>query len=564
MSSLQEIGAALGLGEPTVIYSARAVVTMDPRHPEATAVAVRNGLITGVGSLDELTAAIGDTPHVIDDQFTEHVLVPGLIDQHIHPLLAALTMSITIISMEDWVLPSGTVSAVSDETGYRERLREALVSDQESGVFYTWGYHHYFHGKLTRSILDEMAPQRPVVVWHRSAHEFVVNTAALTHFEITPAFHASLSQVAREQSNYEEGHFWEQGWFPILPKVAPDLASPERLKAGLEFTETYLHAAGITTACEPGGIVSKPLQDMQNSVLGDAPTPFRFYFIPDGKTMAQLHIDGDLVGETRKLLDWGAGKTSFLPQQVNLFADGAIFSQAMQMKDGYLDGHEGEWMIQPDVFSRAFATYWDAGYQIHIHQNGDAGLDLVLDTLEANLTRHPREDHRTTMVHFGFSTPEQVERIARLGAIVSANPYYVTALADRYGEQGIGPERSDAIARLGEVARAGVSFSLHSDMPMAPGQPLYLMWCAVNRITMSGRTARPDLRVSAEDALRAVTLDAAYSIRLEDEIGSIENGKKANFTVLDGNPLTVAPEAIKDISVWGTVLEGRLQPVSLS
>lgn len=170
----------------------------------------------------------------------------------------------------------------------------------------------------------------------------------------------------------------------------------------------------------------------------------------------------------------------------------------------------------------------------------------MLDTLEDNLARHPREDHRTTIVHFGFSTPEQVDRIARLGAIVSANPYYLTALADRYGEQGVGPERSDAIVRLGEVARAGVSFSLHSDMPMAPGQPLFLMWCAVTRTTVSGRTARPDLRISAEQALRAVTLDAAYSIRLEHEIGSIEVGKKANLTVLADNPLTVDPAAIKD------------------
>jgi predicted amidohydrolase YtcJ len=98
-------------------------------------------------------------------------------------------------------------------------------------------------------------------------------------------------------------------------------------------------------------------------------------------------------------------------------------------------------------------------------------------------------------------------------------------------------------------------------MPMAPGQPLFLIWCAVNRATVSGRTARPDLRISAEQALRAVTLDAAHSIRLEEEIGSIAAGKKANLTVLADNPLTIEPTAIKDITVWGTMLEGRVQPV---
>lgn len=561
MSGLQEIIGALGLRQPAVVYSARAVVTMDPAHPDGTAVAVDNGRIVAVGSLADVVDALAGQPYLVDDRFADHVLVPGLIDQHVHPLLGALTLSVPIISMEDWVLPSGTVPAASSEDEYRARLRELIATDTSDGVLFTWGFHHYFHGPMSTAVLDEMAPERPVVLWHRSGHEFYLNSAALTRFGIDAAFVSTFSEAAQEQSDLENGHFWEQGCFGVLPKIAPDLASPDRLAAGLAFVESYMHAAGVTTSCEPGGIVSKPMQDAQNAVLGDDPTPFRFYFIPDGKTMAELHIDGDLVGETRKLLDWGSGKTSFLPQQVKLFADGAVFSQLMQMRDGYLDGHSGEWMIQPDVFTRAFRTYWDAGYHIHIHQNGDAGLDLVLDCLEENLTRNPREDHRTTIVHFGFSSEDQVERIARLGAIVSANPYYTMALADRYGEQGIGPERSDAIARLGDLSRAGVSFSLHSDMPMAPGQPLFLMWCAVNRHTLSGRVARPDLRITAEEALRAVTLDAAYSIRLEDEIGSITPGKKANFTVLDDNPLTCDPEAIKDIAVWGTVLEGRVQPV---
>lgn len=268
-----------------------------------------------------------------------------------------------------------------------------------------------------------------------------------------------------------------------------------------------------------------------------------------------------MIGETEKLLDWGDGMTSFLPKQVKLFSDGGIYSQSMQMREGYLDGHEGEWMIDPDLFSRAFRQYWDAGYQIHVHQNGDEGLELVLANLESNMQRNPRDDHRTTIVHFGFSTREQVDRLARLGAIVSANPYYVTALADRYGEVGIGPERSDEMVRMGDVARAGISFSFHSDMPMAPARPLFLMHCAVNRTTASGRVAGPRQRVSRKAALRAVTIDAAYSLRMEKEVGSIEAGKLANFTILSEDPLAVAINKIKDIEVWGTIFEGRLQPI---
>jgi predicted amidohydrolase YtcJ len=168
------------------------------------------------------------------------------------------------------------------------------------------------------------------------------------------------------------------------------------------------------------------------------------------------------------------------------------------------------------------------------------------------------------IVHFGFATVSQVKRIAELGALVSANPYYPVALADRYSQFGLGPERANQMVRLGDVARENISFSLHSDMPMAPGKPLFLLWSAVNRLTFSDRVAGPNQRIGAEAALRAVTLDAAYSLRLDKQVGSIEAGKLANFTVLDENPLATDPLKIKDIAVWGTIHEGRFFPVDKS
>jgi predicted amidohydrolase YtcJ len=249
-----------------------------------------------------------------------------------------------------------------------------------------------------------------------------------------------------------------------------------------------------------------------------------------------------------------------LPNQIKLFADGAIYSQLMQTREPYLDGRHGEWIMQPEEFANAFRIYWNAGYQIHIHVNGDAGVDMVLDNIEANMRRFPRYDHRTVLVHFAVSQKDQIPRIKRLGAIVSGNPYYVTMLADKYSEEGLGPERANNMVRMGDVERAGISYSYHSDMPMAPSQPLFLMDCAVNRTTVSGRVASKDQRSSREGALRAVTLEAAYSLQLENEVGSIAPGKLANFTILADNPVTCPAAKIKDIAVWGTVQEGRKLP----
>lgn len=561
-ASLQDVGKALQAAPKATIYRAKQIVTLDPLKPTAEAVAVVGRRILATGSVDELKAALGAQPYAIDDTFAGRVVIPGLVAQHDHPLLAALTMTTEIIAIEDWVLPDGVRPAAKSRDEYLKQLAAANARAKDPAApLVTWGYHQYFHGALTKADLDQVSATRPIIVWHRSAHEFYLNGAAGARFGATKAWFEGQSESARKQSDFENLHFWEQGAFAVMPLIGGAIATPEKLKAGLEFVETYFQANGVTVGCEPGGLLNKGLQDEQNAVLGDAATPFRWYFIADGKSLTGAHADDVVVAETEKLLGWGSARTAYLPRQVKLFADGAIFSQAMQLSKPYADGHKGEWMMDLPFFQRTFKVYWDAGYQLHVHVNGDAGLDMVLDTLELNMRRSPRFDHRTTIVHFAVSRPEQVERIRRLGAIVSGNSYYPVALADNYRTNGLDPERADPMVRLGDVERAGISFSLHSDMPMAPGQPLLLMYCAVNRITNAGNLRAPEQRVSRLGALKAVTLDAAYSLQLEKEIGSIVTGKLANFTILDDDPVTCDPTRIKDIKVWGTVSEGRLQPV---
>ncbi len=545
-----------------VIYSAREIVTLDPAKPTARAVAVVGDRILAVGELDELKAAAGTQPYTVNGAFANQVIVPGFIAQHDHPLLAALTMTSTIIAIEDWVLPQGTSKAAKSRDDYLKRLAEASTGMKDPNeVLLTWGYHQYFHGELKKADLDKISATRPIIVWHRSAHEFYLNTAAEKKYNVTREWFDKQSDSIKKQSDFPNAHYWEQGAFGVMPLIASAIATPERLRAGLEFVRSYYHANGVTLGSEPGGLASKKLQDAQNAVLSDPSSPFRFYFIVDGKSVTGAVKDDQVAAESEKFLSWGQGMTAYLPKQVKLFADGAIFSQAMQVRDGYKDGHKGEWMMDPDFFARTFRVYWDLGYQLHVHVNGDAGLDMVLDQLEFNMRRHPRADHRTVIIHFAVSRPEQVTRIKRLGAIVSGNPYYPVALADNYRANGLDPVRADNMVRMGDVERAGISYSYHSDMPMAPGQPLLLMWSGVNRVTNDGNVRGPEQRVSRLGALKAVTLDAAYSLQMEKDVGSIVPGKLANFTILADNPVTIDPMKIKDIGIWGTVHEGRVLPV---
>ncbi|POY40076.1 amidohydrolase [Flavobacterium alvei] len=561
--TLQDMSSIMTADNQIVIYTAKEIITMDSSRPKAEAVAVQNGKILAVGTKEEVSKILGDKKARLDKTFNDKVIVPGFIAQHDHPVLAALTMASEVLSIEDWELPDGTAKAVKDKNDFMTRLAaaEKKMEDPEEALV-TWGYHPNFYGKLTKADLDKISTTRPILAWLRSCHEMVMNSVALEKYGVTSDLIKTWGETPQKQSVLAEGRFWEQGMFAVAPKIATVLATPEKLQKGLFITRDYMHSKGITFGNEPGGILVKPLQDGVNRVMSSDEMPFRWSFMADGKTLCDKYKDDkQVIEEAEKLESWYNGRTSLAKKQVKLFSDGAIYSLLMQVREPYTDKHHGEWMTDLPVFERAFKIFWDAGYQIHVHVNGDAGLDRVLNTLEKNQKANPRIDHRTVIVHFAVSAKDQVDRLAKLGCIVSGNPYYPVALADNYSKNGLGPKRAESMVRMGDVERAGVSYSFHSDMPMAPADPLYLMWCGVNRYTTGGRVVAPEQKVSREGALKSVTIDAAYSLKVEDQMGSLVVGKLANFTILEENPISCDAMKIKDIKVWGTVSEGRKQPV---
>ena len=238
-----------------------------------------------------------------------------------------------------------------------------------------------------------------------------------------------------------------------------------------------------------------------------------------------------------------------------------MFSPAMKMSEAFLDGHRGEWMMTPEQQQSIFDVFWDKGWHIHLHVNGDAGLDQVLSMVARKRQTSPRDDVRIILEHYGYAREDQHQRVKDLGIAVSNNAYYLHELAPIYAGAQLGPERAANISPLGGLARAGVPFSFHSDYFMAPAEPLTQVWVAVNRIASDGKVWGEHQKVSLDLALRAITLEAAYSLSMENEIGSIKLGKRADFTVLAENPYEVDPKTLKDIAIWGTVLDGVLHPL---
>ncbi|MYK05577.1 MAG: amidohydrolase [Gammaproteobacteria bacterium] len=543
--------------EPLTIYPAETVITMDPSLPRASAVAVSEGRIVAVGDVGNFDVWAAGREVNVDERFADKVIVPGLIDNHLHPFLASIVLNTVWITPQEWQVGDMRVPATRTHEGFVRRLEEELAANADPAApLLSWGYHASWHGEVMRPELNEISLGKPIVLIQRSFHEIIMNTAALDWLGLNTddiGVHPDIE--------LGEGFFSESGVDVALERLVPYFFDPERLRAGLDALRDAVHAGGITTIGDMGvGGYLGLQQEAQTyqDYFGDSRTPFRMFMVASPGLMLTPPPKSD-VDEFAEV----SFPKVFSGRHVKFFADGGFFALNMRMKyPGYTDGHEGRWMMAPEALETAIRPYWNDGYQVHVHVNGDEGLDVVLDILDRMLQERPRFDHRFTLHHVGISTNEQLRRAAALGVVISAQPNYLWALGDKYAESGLGYDRASQMSRIGAMVRNGIPTSLHSDFTMAPASPLWLAWVAANRITADGTLMAPEERISVEEALRAVTIDAAFAMGLEDEIGSIVAGKKADFTILEADPFEVSATTLRDIEIWGTVFEGTVYPIS--
>lgn len=540
------------------IYFGGDILTMEGNVANYTeAVAIKDGEILFVGSKAEAEKYHGDS--TIMNDLKGKTMMPGFVEPHVHPSIAATMLPNEIISMNDWILPSGTKKAVIGHDAYMKRIAESIKTNAKPDQAYViWGYHQLWHGELTRDMLNKIAPNQPVGIIHRSFHEIFVNDAFIKKFNLTERDYKNNPQV-----DWKKGHFYEGGWMALVPKISGMFFNPEKYGIGLSIMSQIIQQNGITTVCEPGFPSSD--FDIEYNYLKkemDKPQPYDVYLIPNGTQLYSMKGGNEEALAFTKTLDkYETGNIKFLPNQIKLFADGAIYSQLMQMEGDYTDGHKGEWITPLDLLKAQMTLYWKEGYKIHVHANGDKGIQQVLDFNAADQKVFPRKDHRLTLHHMGYFSEIQAKEIANLGIEASVNPYYLWALADKYSAVGLGKERGEALVRIKSLVDNKIPVSFHSDFSMAPMEPLTLAWTAINRVTSENSTFSQDQRIDAYSAMKAITITAARTINLENEIGSIKKGKVANFTILNENPLKVKPMTIKDIKVVETVFKGRSYPI---
>ena len=544
------------------LYYGGDIITMEGDRPEYTeAVLVEKGKIAFVGKKADALQKAGGSVEKVDLQ--GRTMMPGFIEPHAHPVgIGAIILANDIVAPHTWKMPHKTYAGVTGKANYLKAVKAIIDSKKnKSQTVLIWGYHKSWHGDLTLKDLDAVTGSVPTIIWQRSTHEIYLNTAVAKKYNVK---RGDLSREDEEQADWDNYHFWERAYQMIKgAKLVSFFGDREMLKRGIDRMSAMMLQNGLTAMMEPGFPNGSFEDEYAVLIYGtEKAKSYTVFLMPGFPEQFVKKMGNDAY---RKHVETLPGKydtdyISFLTKQYKTFADGAIYSLALELKEPFYncDNCKSEWIIPPKQGEDVFDYWWGQGYKIHIHITGDKAFETYLDIVERAMKRHPRKNHRTTFHHVGLFDAQQAQRAADLGVEISANPYYLWALADKYSQTGLGKERAERMVALKEFTKRGVPVSLHSDFAMAPAEPLMLAWVAATRTVDSGRVVKPGERISVYDAMKGITITAARTFGMDDRIGSIKAGKEANFTLLEQNPFKVEPAKLKDIPVAGVVYKGKV------
>ena len=542
----------------TVVFAARRILTMNPARPEGTHVAVRDGRILAVGTLDEMRAW-GDFE--LDDRFRDRVLMPGFVEGHGHASEGTY-WRFTYCGWFDRSDPDGrTWPGLRSVDAVIARLREtsAGIADPTTPLF-GWGLDPLFFGsrRMTRRDLDAVSPTRPIAIIHASGHIVNANTPALALAGLmrTGVDHPG---IPLDEEGLPAGELRGPDCFaPLIAKFGADKNAVAANEAGFRAYARIAVRAGVTTSTDLA--TSLPPHALEGALRVTGADDFPLRLVPalrDTGLRPEALVDyaRDCRERSTDRLRLGA---------IKVVADGSIQGFTARLRPpGYVNGApNGLWYVSPEYLRAIYDGALRAGLQVHTHTNGDQAIELAIDTMAQALRANPVADHRFVLQHCQLADRAQLRRMKALGLCANFFANHHSHWGDAHYASTVGPDRAERMNPCRSAQEIGVAWTIHSDAPVTALRPLHVAWSAVNRLTPGGRVLGDHERIGVAEALNAITLGAAYSLRLDDEIGSIECGKRADFAVLEDDPLRVDPTVLKDVPVWGTVQGGRVFPAA--
>lgn len=514
---------------------------MDENESIAEAIAIKFERIVFVGSNTDVKAFIGDGTEVLD--LKGKVVIPGLIDSHAHFMDVGSAREIYVDLSEE----AGVRCIADIQSKIKERIAKTSKGE------WIFGYQED-DSKLeekrhpTRWELDEISTEHPIIVTTVGGHFWMANSKA---FEIAGVTKESPDPVGGKFDRDPEtgdliGYLHEEAYNVLRPDGPPE---PTRGESYVGAKDILMECASVGLTCVYD-LVDKPEMRAAIDLKNNGELPVR----------VRVDVIIDLVEELDKLgIYRGLGDNWLRICGVKFFFDGAISARTAAVSKPYLNHPDfyGVFATTEEIARETLTNAYEKGYRISAHANGDRAIDLYLDIIEELQTMYPREDPRNRDIHCTVVNPKIVERIKKLGVLPTIFGPYAYYHGDKL-IPAFGEKRLEWMFAARSFLDAEVKIAAHSDHPCAPYPPLMAIYALVNRTTKAGTPIGRSQRISVFEALKLYTINAAYHQFDEDKLGSLEEGKLADFAVLSEDILSVPIENIIDIEVDMTVIDGRV------
>lgn len=561
------------------------VITMDEERPTAEAVLIENNSIRQVGTKDEVLQGAKPGAKIID--LKGRTLMPGFMDAHGHFITTAMAQ-LSFVDVR--CSPIGVITNIAQMI---EVLKNSQQAKRGKGAIIGYGYDETLSedGRLAEAVdLDKVSLDRPVIVIHASFHLIMANTAAMRVAGVKPSKNITEGGTARRRIGKNAGIFEEMPTARGIKKLTYRSDIMVKLLLGIgKISESYLKN-GVTTICEgangndnarivklamntgrfPGRYILCPALTSD----GRVPPRIKGKFILNGPI--KLFVDGNIQDYTAALSKPYATKpntkTTNIPntktpnipstkETNNSILKTINDLNGIASKDARdiaeID-HKGSVRMSVDELREKLETLLNSSRSFAIHCSGDLALDKVIEAMEGCYNLNRNYYKRNLIIHCQTVREEQLDKMKALHLYPSFFPAHIYVWGDKHYSTYLGQERAERIAPVKSAVDRSIVFSLHNDSPVTVTNPLELVWNAVTRKTSGERILGKDQCVTVEDALKGITIHAAYQYKLDAILGSITVGKRADFVVLDKNPLQVHPDQLPTIRVQRVWIEGKL------
>ncbi len=544
-------GAACAQEIADTIYSGGPILTINDAQPTAEAVAVKDGRILAVGALADIEAHKGDETTVFE--LDGRAMVPGFVDSHGHVVFGGLqALSANLLPPPD--------GGVADIASLQESLRKWIEDNAETvdkvQMVIGFGYDNAQLAELrhpTREELDAVSTELPILIVHQSGHLGVVNSKALELAGVTADTKDPSGGVIRRDENGEpNGVLEEYAFFTALGKMLGDLGEEGMhafARAGAELWARF----GYTTAQD--GRSAPSIVEVLKKLGAEGDLPIDVVAFPDVleapdyivENFSQDYTNGVRVGGCKLTIDGS-------PQGFTALRDRPYYNPV----GDYPPGYSGYAVIGMDVVQNAVNHCYKNGLQIITHSNGEAASDMLLTAIEVAQKEYSDANNRPVLVHGQFLREDQVDTIKRLDVFPSLFPMHTFYWGDWHRDHTVGPVAADNISPTGWVRQRDMMFGSHHDAPVALPDSMRILSATVTRRTRSGDILGPSQRVDVPTALKAMTIWPAWQHFEENDKGSIETGKLADFVILSDDPTAIDPETLSSLTVQATIKNDRV------